>query len=191
MEFLSHITPVDVLVVFLLAIGALAGWIQGFMRYVLCSIAVLVAFIVAALLKESTTEVLGFWTAFTPRTRETIVFLVLFVLFVAGLWVLIHALRESLQLRVPRIADEIGGAVVGMVFVSMCIVFFILVLDTLYLLPPEPGVANVQSGDAELLRIVHGALSDSGLAGFLLDAIAPTVGLLARPFVPDDVRAVL
>ncbi|MFN2484347.1 MAG: CvpA family protein, partial [Candidatus Limnocylindria bacterium] len=142
MDVLSQVTWVDVLVVFLLAVGALVGWTQGFMRYVACSVAVLIAFVVAAQLKHSTAQLLSVWTAFTPMVRELLIFLTLFVLLVVGLWFAVRAVATSLRLPVARIADEIGGALLGMFFVSLCIVFLMVALDSYYTRPPEPGVTG-------------------------------------------------
>ena len=192
MESPLPFTVVDVLVVMILAAGALIGWIQGFLRYLLASVAVLVAFVLAAQLKASTTELLAFWSAFTPRIRETVVFQALFVLLVVGLWFVIRALAPSLRLRVNRLADELGGAATGIIFAAMCVVFFQLVLATHYERPAETGVATTaERGEAVLLRDTHAAFSDSGLVSFLRQSLTPTAGLLARPFVPDDVRVVL
>lgn len=191
MDALSF-TVVDLLVILLLAVGALLGWTQGFMRYVACSAAVLIAFVVAAQLKHSTTDLLSVWTAFTPRVRELFIFLTLFVLLVVGLWFAIRAVASSLRLPVARIADEIGGALLGMFFVALFIVFLLVALDSYYTRPPEPGVTgSTELAEARFLRTAYESANESALVGFLRDALVPTVGLLARPFVPDDVRAVL
>ena len=192
MEFLSEITWVDLLVVLLLAVGALIGWTQGFMRYLLASAAVLIAFVVAALLKGQATEILGIWSAFTPAIREMLIFLILFVLIVVGLWFAIRAVGEALRLNLPRLVDELAGALTGILFVAMFVVFAALVFDTYYTLPQAAGLAgSVERAQAPGLRAFYEVLNDSILVGFLRDALTPTVGLLARPFVPDDVRAVL
>jgi len=186
-------TVIDVLVVMLLAVGAFVGWMQGFVRYLLASFAVLVAFIGGAQLKSSTTEQLAFWTAFTPRIRETLVFLVFFLLFVAALWLLVRTLGPSLRLPVNRVVDGVGGAVMGAVFAALCVVFVQLVLATHYERPRDPDFAATfqRGGEAAALLGTHTALSDSGLVTLLRRSLVPTVGLLVRPLVPDDTRAVL
>ena len=192
MDALSHVTWFDVVVILLLAIGALLGWTQGFMRYVACSAAVLVAFVIAAQLKHSTTELLGAWTAFTPMVRELFIFLTLFVLLVIGLWFAVRAVAGSLRLPVARIADELGGALLGMFFMALCIVFLLVALDSYYTRPPEPGVTgSTELAEARFLRTAYESVNESGLVGFLRQALVPTVGLVVRPFVPDDVRAVV
>jgi uncharacterized membrane protein required for colicin V production len=42
------------------------GFTQGAIRYLLNSVAVLVAFVLAAQLKGPLVDLLGFWTAFSP-----------------------------------------------------------------------------------------------------------------------------
>ncbi|MDQ3881070.1 MAG: CvpA family protein [Chloroflexota bacterium] len=192
MDQLGQITWVDVLVVLVLAVGALLGWTQGFMRYVACSAGVLVAFVVAAQLKHSTAELLTFWTAFTPAVRELLIFVVLFLLLVIGIWFGLRAVAGGLRLPVPRIADELGGAVMGIFFAALVLFLVIVALASYYTQPTEPGVAGSNElAQARVVRSAYETLTDSAFATFLRNALTPTAGLLVRPFVPDDVRAVL
>lgn len=191
-DLLAQITWVDLLVVLILAVGALLGWTQGVIRYALACAAVLVAFVVAALLKHSATELLGIWTAFTPAIREMLIFLVLFILILVGLWFGIRALGNSFGFTIPRLVDEFAGALFGILFAAMCVVFVLLVFDTYYTAPGADGLAgSIERGQAPPLRSFYETLNDSILVAILRDAVTPTLGLLARPFVPDDVRAVL
>ena len=85
------------------------------------SLALLVAFIVAAQLKGPLIDLLGFWTAFTPEGRELIVFMILFIgLTVAAWFVIFRAYRRS-RLPIPKQLDEIGGAILGLVYVGLFI----------------------------------------------------------------------
>ena len=191
MDFFATLTWADLLVVLLLAVGALAGFTQGLLHYLLATLGVIVAFVVASLLKHSATDVLAFWTAYTEPVREMILFLVLYLLLLAGLWFAIRVVTRGARMPGPRQLNQIGGAVFGILFAATALVFFMVILESLYRVP-GPGVeAAVDQGEASLLRNLYVDLDRSRLLGSLRAAIAPTAGLLVRPFVSEEIRGLL
>ena len=74
-----------------------AGFTQGMIRYVLNAIAVIIAFVLAAQLKDPILELLRFWGAFTPEGRELLIFWVLFAVFTIAGWFVIRALYHRVE----------------------------------------------------------------------------------------------
>src|ERR1700730_3145477 len=102
MELLTKLGPIDLVIVASLALGVFAGFTQGFVRYLLNIVAVIVAFIVAAQLRDPVFQVLGFWEAFTPELRREIVFLVLFIGLAVGGWFLVRILWKGTRLPIAK-----------------------------------------------------------------------------------------
>jgi uncharacterized membrane protein required for colicin V production len=173
---------VDLAIIVVLAGGVFAGFTQGLIRYLLNALAVVVAFILAAQLKGPVIDLLGFWTAFTPEGRELLVFILLFIGFVVAGWFAIRALYHRTRLPIVRQLDELGGAVMGLVFAALVISLQLVVYDSFFLGGGETGgwVAGY-----------YDALNDSIIIQFFRETVIPTVGFLARPFVPDEIARLL
>ena len=182
MEVLSQLGWVDLVIILVLAVGVFAGFTQGMIRYALNVVAVVVAFILAAQLKGPIHDLLGFWTAFTFEGRELLIFVLLFFGFVIAGWFTIRALYHRTRLPIVKQADELGGAILGLVFVVLLISLHLVVYDTYFRGSGETGgwVASY-----------YGALNDSLLVEFFRESVIPAVGFVARPFVPDEVARFL
>ncbi len=191
MDFIASITWADLLVVLVLAVGALAGFTQGIIRYAAACLAVLICFLAASLLKAPASDALAFWTAFQAEVREVIVFVTIYLLLVAGSWLLIRTVARGTQLPVARLADEIGGALLGVLFAAMVFVFLVVALGSAYGQPREATSSDDPAGDAPALRGFYVTVDNSPLVRGLRAVILPAAGLLVRPFVPEDVRTIL
>ena len=182
MELLSQLTWVDLAIIFILAAGVFVGFTQGMIRYLLNSIAVIVAFVLASQLKGPIVDLLGFWEAFTPEGRELLVYAILFAGFVVGGWFVVRALYHRGRMPIARQLDEIGGAVFGLLWVALILGFQLVVLDSYYV----PG--------AEMTGFLGGyyeAMNESVIITFFRDTLIPVAGYLARPFVPDEIASLL
>ena len=186
MEFLQKLTPIDLLIVATLAGGVFAGFMQGMIRYALNIVAVIIAFILAGQLRGPFDEVLGGWDAFSPPLREQLVFLVLFVgLTVAG-WFIIRQFWRGTRLPIAKQLDELGGAVLGLLFAALSLVMTLVVMDTFFQTAPDAIIAN-----AGPLKGIYEALDGSVLVDFFRTTLIPTFGQLARPFVPSEIAKFL
>jgi membrane protein required for colicin V production len=185
-EILSELNWIDLFIVLILALGAFAGFTQGLIRYALSWVAVLVAFIVAAQLKGRVNNALSFWDAFTPDVREFWIFIALFVGLVIAGWFIVRAFYRTTRLPIVKQLDEIGGAVLGLLFAATFIVFQLVVFDSLF----RPFVA-LPVNEVGGLKGYYDAMNSSLLVGFFRDTIIPTAGFLARPFVPNDIATIL
>jgi len=185
-EFFSQLSPIDLFIVAILAGGVFAGFTQGMIRYALNSVLVVVAFVVASQLKGPLFELLSGWEAFTPQLREQIIFLFLFVGLVVGGWFLVRAFYKRTRLPIARQLDELGGAVLGLLFAALSIVFLLLVMDNFFV-----NVSEGEAAGAGPLKGFYDAMDSSVLVEFFRDTLIPTVGVLARPFVPAEIRELL
>ena len=186
MEFLTSLSPMDLFIVIVLAGGVFAGFTQGLIRYALNAVVVVVAFVIAAQLKGPLFETLSFWKAFTPALREQILFLLLFVGLVVGGWFLIRAMYHRTRLPIIRQLDELGGAILGLLFAALSIAFLVLVMDNFFLVASDSDVAS-----AGLLKGFYDAMNSSALVDVFRTTLIPTAGFLARYLVPDDVARVM
>lgn len=177
MELLSQLTWVDLAIIAILAGGVFAGFTQGVMRYILNSVAVLIAFVLASQLAVPLVDLLGFWEAFTPAGRQFLVFNVLFYGFVIAGFLIVRAAYKRTRLPIMRQLDEIGGAIFALVWVVLIICFGLIIMDSFF----EGGG---QTGG--WVNSLYEALNDSVIIQFFRDAILPIVGFLVRPFVPED-----
>jgi uncharacterized membrane protein required for colicin V production len=183
-EVLSRLSWMDLLVIGLLAGGVFVGYTQGLIRYVLNAVVVLIAFVVAAQLRDPLIDVLRFWTAFTPEVRELLVFLVLFIGLVVGGWFLVRAFYKQTRLPIVKQLDEIGGAIFGLIFAALVISLQLVILDTLYDVPAQEEGAGILKG-------WYDGLNSSLIIGFFRDTLIPAAGVVLRPFVPREIAQYL
>ena len=186
-ELLAEFSWMDLVIIVLLAVGAFIGFTQGIIRYVLNGIVVLVAFIVSAQLKGPIFDTLSMWTAFTPDVRELVIFLVLFLGLVMGGWFIVRAFFKRTRLPIPKQLDELGGAVVGILFVALLVTFHLVVMDTLF----DDPTRQANPAGAGFLQTWYDAFNSSLIVGFFREMLIPTAGFLARPFVPREIALLL
>lgn len=182
MEFLTQLNWVDLFILLLLAGSIFAGWTQGLIRYALSTLGAIVAFIVAAQLKGPITDALAFWTAFNPPLRELWIFILLYLGLTVALWFIVRALYRTSRLPIIRQLDELGGAILGLVFAIVVIVLLLVVLDTFFL--AEPAAIRAEAG---FLRGLYALMNDSVLVPLFREIVIPTAGAAARPFVPSEI----
>ena len=181
MDVLAELSWLDLVIIGLLAIGVFLGFTQGAIRYALNSVAVVVAFVLAAQLQGPIFDLLRFWDAFSPAGRQLLIFMVLFVGFVIAAWFGIRALYQRTRLPVPKALDEILGAVFGLLWVALILVFHLVILDNFF----------AQAEATGWLGGYYEAMNDSLLVQFARDVLRPTAGFLARPFVPSEIADLL
>lgn len=186
MEFLTKLGPIDLFIVGSLALGVFAGFTQGMIRYALNIVVVIVAFIIAGQLRGPLNELLGFWTAFTPDLRLQIIFLVLFIGLTIGGWFLVRIFWKGTRLPIAKQLDELGGAVLGLVFAALSIVMTLVVMDSFFRTATDAAVNG-----AGPLTSIYQTFNNSVLVDFFRSTLIPTLGQLARPFVPHEIAEFL
>lgn len=183
MEELAQLGWMDLVIILMLAVAVFLGFTQGTIRYLLNCVAVLVAFVLAAQLTGPIFELLRFWGAFTPAGRELLIFVILYFGFVIAGWFTIRALYHRTRLPLPRQIDEIGGAILGLLWAALLITFHLVVLDSYFL-----GAGDEAGG---WVAGWYDAFNSSMIVAFMRETIIPTAGFLVRPFVPQEIAALL
>jgi len=186
MDFLTKLGPIDLVIVASLALGVFAGFTQGFIRYLLNVLVVLAAFIVAGQLRDPLYQLLSFWDAFTPELRRQILFLVLFVGLTVGGWFVVRRVWHGTRVPIAKQLDEIGGAVMGLLFAALSIVMTLVVMDSFFKSASDSAIAS--SGP---LKGVYDAFNGSVLVDFFRSTLIPTLGQIAKPFVPSQIAEFL
>lgn len=186
MELLTKLNWIDLVVIIVLAAGVFIGYTQGIIRYVLSGIVVLIAFILASQLKGPVTDALALWTPTTPELKELWIFIFLFIGLVVGGWFIVRAFYRRTRLPIVKQLDEIGGAVLGLLFAALILTFQLVVLESFF-----KGATPDQAAKAGPLKAYYEGLNSSLIIGYLRDTIVPTVGFVARPFVPSEIAALL
>lgn len=182
MEMLTRLSWVDLAIITALAGGVFVGFTQGMIRYILNALAVVVAFILASQLKGPLHELLGFWRAFDADGRELLLFVLLFFGFVVAGWFIIRSVYRRSQLPIVKQLDELGGAIFGLLFAALVIAMQLVVFDSYFV--DGAGVGGWVEG-------YYDALNDSLIIAFFRETIIPTVGIVARPFVPEEIARLL
>ena len=186
MDFLTKLGPIDLVIVAALAAGVFAGFMGGMVRYALNIVVVIVAFIIAGLLRDPFDSILGGWNVFGPELRLQLVFLILFIGLTIGGWFLVRIFWRGTRLPIAKQLDEIGGAVLGLVFAALSIVMLLVVMDTFFRTAPDAEVNT-----AGPLTGIYQAMDSSVLVDFFRATLIPTLGQAARPFVPSEIGAFL
>jgi uncharacterized membrane protein required for colicin V production len=188
-DFFSQLSWIDFFIIVILAGGAFAGFQQGLIRWVLSWVSLIVAFVLAAQLKHPVTEALStFWTAFSPDVREFWVFVVLFIGLSVGGWFIVRAFYRTTRLPIIKQLDEIGGAILGIVFAATSIVLLLVVFDSLFKgAATLPGGVGLPTDQVAGLKSFYKVMNDSVLVKFFNTTVIPVAGTLARPFVPSEI----
>src|SRR5919109_3102611 len=171
MEWVAELSWMDLVVILLLAGGVFFGYTQGIIRGLLNSIVVLVAFVLSSLLAGPIFSSLGFWTAFTDDVRLLVIYLFLFSVLTIGGWFGVRAFFRQTRVPIPRFLDELGGAVMGFVFMALLITFHLVVLDSLF--GPNVG-REVNTAGAGFLQGWHEAFNDSIIVAVFRETLLPT-----------------
>jgi uncharacterized membrane protein required for colicin V production len=185
-EFISRLSPIDLFIVACLAGGVFAGFTQGLIRYALNALVVIIAFVIAAQLREPMYDLLSFWNAFTPDLRLLIIFLLLFIGLVIAGWFIVRALYRRTRLPIAKQLDELGGAVLGLLFAALCIVFLLVVMDSFFMV-----ASDADASGTGFIGSFYRAMDSSVLVEFFRSTLIPTFGLVAKPLVPSEIARLL
>jgi uncharacterized membrane protein required for colicin V production len=185
-NILTEFSWIDLVVIVILAAAVFVGYMQGIIRYALSAIAVIVAFIVASQLKTPISDALGFWTPTSPEAKEIWLFVFLFIGLVIAGWFIVRAFYRRTRLPVAKQIDEIGGAILALLFTALVLTFSLVVLDSFFQTAPSGEVAN-----AGILNGYYQAMNSSLIIQIFRNTLIPTAGFIARPFVPAEIATFL
>ena len=119
MEFISQFTIADLVVLVTLAGGVLVGFQHGLLRYILNCVVVLVAFVLASILKGPIADTLGsVWDLGTPEQQELWIYLFLFAVGVIGGFFLVRRAVTQVEEEVVARRDALLDLPHGRLFIE-------------------------------------------------------------------------
>ena len=176
----------DVVLLLILAGAFLLGFFQGAIRQLLGLLSWLVAFLLAANLREPVGNYLaGYWThlpsGYSHMIAFGLVFLVVFVL--ANILTQLRYRRQPLHKRVT-VLDEILGGVLGVGLAVLVIATLIVGLDSFY--ARGGGGGNDVTWITQTWRSLGGSTVANGLRASLIPGLLTILG----PLLPSQIRDV-
>lgn len=188
-DFFGSATFVDIVIVLVAMAMFVVGWFQGAIRQLLGIAAFLLAFLLAANLRDPLGDFLArSWTFYDREFNLTLALLGLWIAFSITLQIGIQSFYRRLVItRRLLILDELLGGLLGAFQVFLVIALLTLTFDSYYLVTPRP----VAFHDVEWARSVDALLKDSALVGALRDGLAAWLVTLLGPLLPGDLRAAL
>jgi len=172
----------DLAIVVLLLVCFILGVMQGSIHRLLSILAMLLAFVVAAVARNNVGDFFaGNWTQFDAGYDRLLAFVLVFLLAAIVLEIAITGFYNRMELyaRHPIVDDVIGG-MLGVLEGLLILTVVVIILGS-YPLP------IARSGDVSILRDVQDAVvRQSHIASFLHDWIAPTLVHLLSPLLPSE-----
>jgi uncharacterized membrane protein required for colicin V production len=184
-ELIAQFTVFDLVVLVTLAGGVLVGFQQGLLRYLLNAAVVLVSFVVASQLKGPIADTLeGVWNMGTADQQELWIYILLFAIGVIGGFLLVRTFYRQTRLPIIRQIDEIGGAIVGVIWVALTYTLTLVVLDSFFLVTDETEVATI-------LGPLYDIMNESFILSWFREWLLPILDFVVGPFVPDELKPLL
>jgi uncharacterized membrane protein required for colicin V production len=188
-DFFGSATLFDIVIVLVAMAMFVVGWFQGALRQLIGIVAFLLAFLLAANLREPLGDFLARnWTFWDREFNHMLALLGLWIAFSVTLQIGIQAFYRRLVIsRRLLILDELLGGLLGAFQVFLVIALLTLTFDSYYLATPPP----VAGHDVAWARSIESLLKDSALVGALRGGLATWLLTLLGPLLPADLRAAL
>jgi len=186
-SFIDSIHAFDLLVLVGLIGMFVLGYFQGVIRRLIGIGAVLVAFLVAAQLRDPFGGYLaGNWTQFPGDYSRMIGFGLVFGVASIGLTVIIQLSYKQVMLWPGApLAEEIVGGMLGLVQGLLILGALIIIVDPYFRTAFGPAATN----ELPYLRSFHDALEGSITATLYRDGLIPGVFSLVGAVFPDSIKA--
>ena len=177
----------DLLFIAIVIIAFIAGFIQGTVRRLLGIAAAIVAFLLAANLRDLVGGMLASsWPQYPPGYTEMLAFGGLFIVLFIGASIIIQGFyRRAPISQDDEWIDEVVGGVLGVVEALLLMGIGALILGSYY------STAGTMYDPAEilLLRTIYEDIALSTTGRFILDTLIPVFVGLWGPLIPDTVRS--
>ena len=185
--FLSRVNTVDLLLVLYFMGFFILGFAQGTLRRLLGLGAILFSFLLAANLAAPLGEFLGAnWTQFPKEYSYMVGFLTVFVASSVAFALIVQGFYQPQPLfQKARFADEIIGALLGLVQAAVILGAFIIILDSFFRIP---GLAT-DPQELPFLRTIWEALDTTKFAILFRDTLIPAFFALTGLFIPENIKA--
>jgi uncharacterized membrane protein required for colicin V production len=188
-DFFGSATFFDIVIVLVAMAIFVVGWFQGAVRQILSIAAFVVAFLLAANLRDPLGDFLARnWTFWDREFNLTLALLGPWITFSVTLQIGILSFYRGVVIsRRLVILDELLGGLLGAFQVFLVLALLTLTFDSYYLAPRPP----VAPHDVEWARSFDALLRDSVLVGALRDGLGAWLLTLLGPLLPSDLRAAL
>ena len=185
--YLSGIGTVDLLLILYFIGFFVLGFAQGTIRRLLGLGSILFSFLLAVNLAAPLGEFLGTnWTQFPRAYSYMVGFLTVFVASSIAFALVIQGFYQPQPLfKKARFADEIIGALLGLVQAALILGAFIIILDSFFRIPGIP--ADPQ--ELPFLRTIWEALNTTKFVELFRDTLIPAFFALTGLFIPDTIKA--
>ncbi len=182
---------IDLIIVFGLFAGGILGLMQGAVRRIIGILAMLVAFVLAADLRQPVGDYLASnWTQFTSAYDHLFAFAFLFLLFAGAAALATQVFYKRVDIYHKRpVVDDVLGVVLGVVQALLLLTIAIVVF-TSYSIP-----SNEYAAGPDYMRQLHDYMRDaqdllirqSTVAGFLRDHVLPGFMHVLSPVLPGEI----
>jgi uncharacterized membrane protein required for colicin V production len=164
-----------------------AGWLQGAIRQIISIAAFLLAFLIAANLREPLGAFLARnWTFNDPGFNFLLAWLGLWLAWGITFQIAIQSFYTRILINQRFvILDEVLGGLLAVLQVLLVLALVTIIFDAYYLssaLPDEPR-------DAAWARTLAGLMKDSAIVGALRGGLIPALLSVFRVLLPPDVTA--
>ncbi len=185
--YLSGIGTVDLLLVLYFIGFFVLGFAQGTIRRLLGLGSILFSFLLAVNLAAPLGESLGAnWTQFPREYSYMVGFLTVFVASTVAFALVVRGFYQPQPLfQKARFADEIIGALLGLVQAALLLGAFIIILDSFFRIPgiaPDPQ-------ELPFLRTIWEALNTTKFVELFRDTLIPAFFALTGLFIPENIKA--
>lgn len=176
---------VDMAIFALFCVAFILGVLQGAVRRILGILSILIAFLLAANLRNTFGDFLaGNWTQFPAGYDYMLAFAILFGVFAVVASIVIQGFykRTDIYARRPIVDDLLGGAL-GLLEALLVLTIAIIIFSS-YTLPP-----TFQGDLAILHQIKDQLINVSSIAAVIRDHVVPGFVSLFSGLLPGDVVA--
>ncbi len=186
-KFLSGIQGIDFVIVLFFLFFFVLGFAQGTLRRLLGIASILFSFLLAANLAAPLADFLGAnWTQFPREYSYMVGFGTLFIASAIAFALVIQGFYKSQPLFAKaRFADEIIGALLGLVEAALLFAILLIILDSFFRIPGIP--ADPQ--ELPFLRELWTVLDTSKMAEIWRQSVIPAFFVLTGLFIPDNIEA--
>jgi hypothetical protein len=117
----------------------------------------------------------------TADQQELWIYLTLLTIGIVGGFFLVRLFYKQTRLPIVKQADEIGGAIVGLLWVAITYTFSFVVLDTFFLTTDNPDVAT-------MLGPIYEIMNESFILSWFREWLLPVLGFIVGPFIPEELK---
>jgi uncharacterized membrane protein required for colicin V production len=171
----SWLNPYDILIVFILLVGAAWGFVRGLVRMALSLVVLYIAAVLAMTFYDNLGRLISYMASSPIYISEAIAFLFIMAVLVIAFNAILRRTYRDTELPGIRQIDQLGGMIIGFVIACLWIGFGILVLAFVLGTP-------VTEEDSLRLNLI-GYFQDSSLIPVFYNLLPVALATL-RPWMP-------